>query len=339
MNTHETPFEIIESAHDIVLGAGTDFVARLVDAGTTFVTRGLAASGHPELALVLLRAPAAFPTDEAMSSAVEAMTAFLREMARMVIGGTKVSEGSSLSLANGLVAPHLQGLVWVKPPRLLTDPSVPAGALVGVPLFHDELELARETSTHRVLARLGMVAREFPFPPWLDAMRGSVAGLAAEQSSVLCRMPSMKAGVAFVAEHRQGNPRPEALVQLSLRVRASARSRLMNAFSTAPELEGPVALVGVPSDEVNAWLAWRPGQEGFSAIRAPGADFSKITGAFFAFAPDEDFEIDRAMMTEDGYMLFPTLASWGRLRAALASGAPLTLPLEHGRFDLTWDAD
>jgi hypothetical protein len=338
LKKRDTGVNILVTPHDIVLGAGTKFVSHLVDAGTTLVTRGLAASGRSELALVLLRAPAAFPNDRAVASALDAMTAFLREMAELAMAGTPMSEGHTMSLANGLVKPHLRGMVWVKPVPFVNDPSVPPNALVGVPLFLDELKLARDTAPYRVLARLGMEYREFPFPPWLDAMRASVSQLEAEQSSLLSGISRVKTDVSFLAEHAEGNPRPEHLVRLSLRVRARAREPLMRAFATTPDLQGAVAFVGMPDDEANTLLLWQPAQKGFRAVEAPGSDFTKITGAFFAIVPDEEFKLDRALMMEDGYTLFPTIASWTRLHAALASGAPLTLPLEHGHFELVWDA-
>jgi hypothetical protein len=60
-------------------------------------------------------------------------------------------------------------------------------------------------------------------------------------------------------------------------------------------------------------------------------------GSVFAIAPDKEFQIDRALMSEDGYTLFPTVASWTRLHAGLATGAPLMLPLEHECFELAWE--
>ena len=41
-------FEIVSESHDLELGVGTRFVSVLADAGTTLVTRGLAATGRPE---------------------------------------------------------------------------------------------------------------------------------------------------------------------------------------------------------------------------------------------------------------------------------------------------
>lgn len=338
MSEQGTRVEILVTPHDIVLGEGTGFVSRLADAGTTLVTRGLAVADHPELALMLFRAPAAFPDDPSVSAALDAMTAFLREVARMVTEGTPIRAGSTMALANGLVKPHLCGMVWVNPVPLLRDPSVPADAFVGVPLYLDELKLARETSPYRVLPRLGAQWREFPFPPWLDALRSSVTQLDGEQSSMLYRIPRVKVAVSFLAEHAEGNPHPTHLVRLSLRVRSQDRNLFGQVFASLSELTAPVAFVGTPSDEANAWLLWEPGQQGFRAVEPPGSDFQKITGAFFAVAPDQEFTVDRALMVEDGYVLFPTIASWTRLRAALAGGTPFTLPLEHGRFDLVWDS-
>lgn len=337
-NERDHRVEIVIEPHDLELGVGTSFVSRLIDAGTTLVTRGLAASGHPELALVLLRAPVAFPDARSVDSALAEMAGFLREMAWRATESPPMREGATISFAKGLVKPHLRGMVWVKPPPLVRAACVPPGALVGVPLFLDEVTLARNSSPYRVLTRLGMEAREFPFPPWLDAMRASVSLGDAEQSSILCRLSSARMDVAFLAEHTEGNPRPDHLVRLSLQVRASARTEIMRTFSTRPASVEAIALVGVPNDEASARLAWRPDQRGFFAVEAPGAGFEKITGTFFAIAPDKEFQIDRALMSEDGYTLFPTVASWRRLHAAFATGSPLVLPLEHGCFELAWEA-
>jgi hypothetical protein len=287
----------------------------------------------------LFRAPAAFPDARSVDSALAEMTGFLREMARKVTGSQPMREGITTSFTKGLVKPHLRGMAWVKPPPLGRAACVPPGALVGVPLLLDEVALARDTSPYRVLTRLGMEVREFPFPPWLDAIRASVSLGAAERSSWLYRLPSARTEVAFLAEHADGNPHPSHLVKLSLKVRASARTEIMRTFSKRPTSVEAFALVGVPSDEAGARLAWRPDQRGFFAIESPGAGFEKLTGTFFAIAPDEKFTIDRAVIGEDGYTLFPTVASWTRLHAALATGAPLALPLEHGYFELTWESN
>jgi hypothetical protein len=329
--------EIVSERHDLELGVGTQFVSRLADAGTTLVTRGLAALGRPELALMLFRAPVAFPDARSVEVALEAMAGFLRETARTAAASRPIREGTIMSLAEGLVKPHLRGIVWVKPPPLVRARCVPPGAFIGVPLFLDEVALARDSSPYRVLTRLGMEIQEFPFPPWLDASRASVSLGDAERSSVLGRLPSARADVAFVAEHTGGDPSPERLVRLSLRVHAGARAAIMRTFSTRPAKVEPLALIGVPSEEVGAWLAWRPEQQGFCAIESPGAGFERVTGSFFAIVPGEKFAIDRALMAEDGYLLFPTVASWTRLHAALATGAPFVLPLQHGRFELSWD--
>ena len=73
--------------------------------------------------------------------------------------------GTVLTFERGLVRPHLRGMVLVKPPLLGRAACVPADALVGVPLFLDEAELAKQSSPYRVLTRLGMEIPEFPFPP------------------------------------------------------------------------------------------------------------------------------------------------------------------------------
>lgn len=330
-NQRDRRVEILVESHDLELGAGTNFVSCLEDAATTLVTRGLAASGHPELALVLFRAPAAFPDDRSVDAALAEMTDFLRDLASTVTGSRPMREGTTISFKRGLVKPHLRGMAWVKPPLLGRAACVPPGALVGVPLFLDEFELASKTSPYRVLTRLGMEIQEFPFPPWLDAMRASVSLGDAERSSWLCRLPSARTDVVFLAEHTDGNPHPDHLVKLLLKVRASARTEIMRTFSMRTASVEAFALVGVPSDEAGARLAWRPDIRGFFAIESPGAGFQKLTGTFFAIAPDEKFRTDRAVIGEDGYTLFPTVASWTRLQAALATGAPLALPAPRAR--------
>jgi hypothetical protein len=338
-NEQHRDVEILTESHDLELGVGTRFVSKLQDAGTTLVTRGLAASGRPELALVLFRAPAAFPEPRSVESALEDMAGVLRETAGHAMAAPPMREGTMMWLPADLVRPGLRGMVWVKPPPLVRATCVPPGALVGVPLFVDEFELARTSSPYRVLTRLGMDLQEFPFPPWLDPIRASVSQGAAEKSSWLCRLPSAFTNVAVLAEHRDGNPNPDHLIRLSLRVRAGARTEIMRTFQSRPAGADSFALVGVPHEQATARLAWRPEQQGFYAIEAPGGGFEKVTGTFFAIVPDKKFTSDRALMAEDGYMLFPTMASWKRLHAALATGASFTLPLDHGSFELQWEAN
>jgi len=63
-----------------------------------------------------------------------------------------------------------------------------------------------------------------------------------------------------------------AIMAIVLGVAAPAR---MRTFSTRHASVEAIALVGVPSDEASARLAWRPDQRGFFAVEAPGAGFEK----------------------------------------------------------------
>lgn len=107
--------EIPSESHDLELGVGTRFVSVLADAGTTLVTRGLAATGRPELALVLFRAPAAFPGAQSERAALTEMTEFLRALA------SRAEQSPPMRVAAGVTAVELTGTFFGFAPDLEFD--------------------------------------------------------------------------------------------------------------------------------------------------------------------------------------------------------------------------
>jgi len=197
--------------------------------------------------------------------------------------------------------------------------------LAPIVLKADELQVARQFGMARIMARLGQMYLHYPCPPWNDVTRPEVITLKEMEQSLLVRTPLAR--VPGITVRMEGN-----LIRMRARA-ASAES--LRGISQLPE----DAVVGILTDldpQANACLVWTPGSAQPTAISAPGSDGKILSGAFALFVPQQDSSWGQVV--EDGFVVMLGDEDWADLRRALIECQPYSLPPAENQngFALDW---
>ena len=264
---------------------------------TSYVTTGLRAFGQRELVMTMTRGgPEPVP--------------LLRAIAGFAEQGTLVDDGGRTEVGpNGLFGrPELRGVVYQHAWPMDGVP-VPPDALAMIMLVGHEMQTATDYGALRVLARLGRAHRFFPTAVWCDVTRGPL--FPPESGTVLENVARGSVnGLAVVVEGDD----------IVLRAPRSA----LTTFANLPPPDLALALLTTIAPDADSCLVWTPGQRAPEAIAFPGSTGRRTSGCFVAFVPQQD--ADAANVFEDGVVCMLTDASWARVRQALATGTPLTIP-------------
>lgn len=288
---------------------GPNIVARAYEhqlgatACTSYVTHGLSAFGQRELVMTMTRGG-----PEPLG--------LLRAIAGFAQQGRLVDEGGFTEVGpTGLFGrPHLRGVTYQRA-RPMDGVPLPNGALAMIVLVAHEMETAKNYGALRVLARFGRGHAFFPTAMWCELDRPPA--FPPESGTVLDGVAhSSIAGMAVVLEGER----------VVVRVPQSARST----FASLPPPEQALAVYTTLAPDADSCLVWSPGQQEAAAIAAPGATGARTSGCFVLFVPQQD--ADAANVFEDGIVCMLTDASWARVRYALATGSPLTVPA----FEIMW---
>lgn len=267
-----------------------------------YVTDGLARVGQAEVALAVVRR-AREPAD-ALDGAI---AMFFRTLHGLASEKRVVGIGGLTELGpSGFIEPRFRGLVYAdgRWAPTVTQP----GTLCAVVLDAAELAVAKSTSPHRVLARLGRDTKHFPFPPYWDRDRPSVAHRGDPTGSVHAKVPHVAVrGVSLLLIGER----------LELRLTAAAVERLQVALARVP-VDAAFAFVAEPDPSADAWLVWEPGMSRPSAITPPGGMGERLTGFELVVLPG--LESDEVRMSEDGFAAMLTRETWAALRASLLAG-------------------
>ena len=287
----------------------------------TAVSEGLARSRQRELALTLRLAPGEDPLPKMKDIVrfVSTVHAWARE-------GNLVGEGGYTQFGErGLFGRARSGLLYCDA-RPIASVKLPEQALAAVLVDEAEVRAARDFGTYRVLTRIGVQLRVFPFPLWGELDRPSAA-TPRESESQLAKLRRLRAlGVSFV------------MTDNTLRVTVpSDRANLMGLMKGLMALPtgAPFALLVCPAPSANAVLVWSPGQEGMSGISPDGSDGSQLSGSCLLIVPNGTS--DQIQQVEDGYSLRFSPQSWARLSDALVGQRPLSLSMHGGmRLEVVW---
>ena len=283
----------------------------------SYITDGLRSFGQKEMVFTLRR--------QAMT-APAAPLSFFAKVLELARGGRLVDAGGHSAFGgNGFLGrPSLRGLGYVHA-QPLDHVDVPENALAAVGLIGGELELTQAYGPTRVLARLGRAYGYFPFPPWSDPDRPSVANELPSNSILSDVAWAAIAGTRLMlADNR---------VTLSLPIDALPRLRAAVA-SQAPDKA--FVMLGEPAPDSDGWLVWHPGQTQPSAIAASNTAATRLGAGFVLFAPEQDS--DGGQIIEDGFAFRLTDATWARVRDAIAAGASLAIASSNIGFALEWYA-
>jgi hypothetical protein len=269
----------------------------------TYVTDGLRAHGQKEIALTLRRLateePADFPRAPLdLFRAVQPLAArgqLVDESGLTELGGQFLGEGDFRAV--GYLAPQLL-------------PGLPAPAapwLTAILLTDGERAVANAAGVTRVAARLGQAYSHYPFPPWSERSRPSVASADEITHSIVDRMPRLALRATV---RKEGN-------EVRLTLPPEAPALFARELPKVPP-RMPLCLLTAVDAGADALLVWHPGQAAPAAIAAPGADGMRLGGAFCAFLSEQ--AADYAQLFEDGYVVMLTDATWAAVREDLAAG-------------------
>ncbi|MEJ1960346.1 MAG: hypothetical protein WDO56_01830 [Gammaproteobacteria bacterium] len=176
-----------------------------------------------------------------------------------------------------------------------------------------EVRVARDFGTYRVLTRIGLQQRVFPFPIWGELDRPSIIS-ARESESQLSTLPRLRArGASFVMTDKtlrvvvpSDRSEPDGVDEGLMALRPGA----------------PFALLLCPAASANAVLVWSPGQDGMSGISPDGSDGSQLSGSCLLVVPSGTSDQNPAARGRL-HAAFSS-ESWARLSDALVGQRPLS---------------
>ena len=312
---------------DAVAGQiATDFYAHEECAGIagnflTGVTEGLAATRQRELALTLRLGVSEDPLPK-MKDILRLVTT-VRAWAHE---GNLVDEGGFTQFGErGLFGRPQSGLLYTDA-RPMAGVKLPERALAAVFVDAQEIRAALDFGTYRVLTRIGLQLRLFPFPTWGDLDRPS-AMTPREGESQLTKVARLRAhGVSYVMSAQR--------LRVTIPSDPAIMMTLMKGLVALPQ-GVPFVLLTRPAMSANAILVWTPGQEGMAGISPDGSDSSRLSGSCLLIVPNG--QSDQIRQLEDGYSVCFCTDSWELLSAALAAQRPLSLPMADGlHFEIEW---
>jgi len=269
----------------------------------TYVTEGLRALGQKEIALTLRR----LPTEEP-SAFPRAPLDLFRAVQPLAARGQLVDESGLTELGGQFLGESdFRAIGYLAPQRLPGVPAPPAPWLTAILLTDSERAVASAAGVTRIAARLGQAYSHFPFPPWCDRNRPSVASADEASKSVVERMPRLALRATV---RKEGN-------EVRLTLPREAPALLTRELPKVPA-KMPLCLLTTVDASADALLVWHPGQTAPAAIAAPGAGGTRLGGAFCAFLSEQT--ADYAQLFEDGYLVLLTDATWAAVRGDLAAG-------------------
>ena len=276
----------------------------------TAITVGLAPSGQRELVLSMR-----LLTKEDPIAKMQDIVRFVQTVHAWAQASTFLDEGGFTQFGErGLFQSANSGLLYAEA-RPLPGIHLPKRALAAV--FVDALEMrtAVDFGTYRVLTRIGLQLRVFPFPTW-GALDRPSAMTKRESQSGLAKVRRLRApDVTFL------------VADSCLRVTLPRDSSVSKGLAALPPSTAFVLLTR-PSSEANAILVWKPGQEELGGISPDGSDGSRVSGSCLMVVPSAT--ADAARQFEDGYSLFLSGESWALFSAAVIERRGLSLPLADG---------
>jgi len=201
------------------------------------------------------------------------------------------------------------------------DAVAPRGTLSGVFLTAEEADMAHRCSVYRVLSRLGLAYRFFPWPYWSDPRRSSLYTDDDTDRSILSKANKLHvaSGSATINGHEMRLVMPRSA-----------------AIATAERLaEGQAIAVLTGRDpSVLAALIWRPGQDEPMAITDDRMDGSLVTAWFALFVPSNE-QADTIRFQEDGYCILLTADTAAKLTEALYTASTFRIDCHGTDHSLT----
>ncbi|MBI5597600.1 MAG: hypothetical protein HY928_16035 [Elusimicrobia bacterium] len=280
----------------------------------TYISHGLSAHRQKELVLTVLQ-PEAAPAPRAPLD-------LFRLVLPQAEQGRTVDSGGFTQFQPGQFM-GFTGLTYVAAQETEAF-RVPGAALAAVALHAEELEVAKSHGGLRMAAQLGLSARFFPCPLWLDRARQPLPVAALLRESVLAKLPRARlAGATACLEDGR----------VVLRVLRGAAGLLSQLLAQTPE--ATVAFLLGSDPRADGCFAWEPGADP-RAITPPGSAGKRLAGCFMAFGGNPDGDV--VSVYEDGFAAALSERQLGALKSAAEDGGNYALPPSGGvlGFALQW---
>lgn len=313
----------------------------------TYVSDGLWAHGQKEIVFTVERRSGeednAYPTD------LLRLYAILHGLA---VKGRLVDVGDFTVLRPGIALlgrGGFEGILYT-PPQILPGVRLTAPSLTALILTAGEAAVGREQGCVRVMGTLAKRYRYFPTAPWADRDREELlspepmkASLVAQMSRAMLLSASVRQESRAVT--RKAIPGPVGLTdqtvtldqgRIVLRLRPGSETTLRE-MTTALPADAPVALLVGPDPSATACFTWEPAQKEPFAVSDGRTSAVRIAGSFLAFVPGQDEDVGRLL--EDGFAMLLRDETWLRVREALESGQPISVPVSGERdlgLDVVW---
>lgn len=273
----------------------------------TFTTAGLEARGAAE---VRISVPADWAAD-----AVDGARLLLLTQEHFVAADTPAVLGDY----TGFREPRLAGAepIGVTYARGTEIPGIPgsAAALVAVPLHADELALAMNGMTTRILGRLARRTRFFPYPPWWELRRRPVLSRGDQARSLLERIgPRVSAGDVHVTGISAA-----ATVRVSLPPTAAA------VLGALPRDARMLVIHAHLAPDADGQYIWLDDGGGPAATHVGDRAPERVGFAFLALVAGD---APAVKVTEDGAGVILADAAFDRVLEALRTGADLSIDVD-----------
>jgi hypothetical protein len=294
----------------------------------SFVSDGLRAHGQREIVITILRR-----RDEPEHAFPRQVLGLLRTIHRFAREGQIVVPGALTEFGpEGFLEPRLRALVYADA-QPLEGVELPDDALTAILIDEDELAVVKRCGAYRVLGRLGKQHTRFPFPPWSDRDRETVARGRREAESALHKIGVVVnlADVSLVMDEQR------IRMQILRSAGKGVAAMLDEALGNAPP-DTAFVMFSQPASNAHGRLVWFPGQTHAFAITGPEPSPRTISGNFLVVTVFDGELAEQAIGVEDGFFLVLRTATWAALKRAIASGDAFALPAKPGdlAFELTW---
>lgn len=314
-------------------GLAVQVYAGRVDAGTlcwTFVTRGRASHGQPELVLSVVRR-----TLERERQPPADGFRILAEIA--------ASPDVAAGTAHALAQPAFGERGRVEVIAVLADAPpaipVPAGALTLMPATTAEAALVRQLGAARWTAMLAWRTGSVDVPWWFERDRPATLTDDDVTRTAWRDAVAVHAGDVTAAVVLDADPPPRAQLAGTWHLGVSRRDAGAFAAALAAVGDAPVLFALAQDPAATARLAWVPGQASAPVVaRARTTGAPRVAANLLAVRVEEGRR--GALLLEDGLVLFLSPAQRDAAVAALqrgvapTSGTPTSAPLMPWQIDL-----
>ena len=285
----------------------------------TWITQGLWAHKQKELVITLRRTAMA-----EQGESPSFVPRLLKHISALAKQGQLADAGgyTSMMLTDATQKVGIPfNLLYLHPVPLAGIP-LPSPALTVRLMSAEEYRVYMAFGAMRLMSSWANHHRYFPYPPWSEMPAPDIISLQRFQSSILIKSPRLHVSGSTV------NMEGEEIV---LRLQPKTQETLARQVADIPPSQ-PVAFLPDFDPRADACLAWIPEQNQTTMNMTPASRFARVAGCFMLFIPEQQETSTRIF--EDGFAMLLATDVWVKLREAMFTGQPITVPASEKQFRL-----